>query len=110
MQTARVSLSQAMEQVQLTRNSLEKARKNEQMALERYTEGKVSIVEMIEAQNYRQISQTNYVQAKSFCTRTLFRIAESFKQILDKTNHHEKHILPFTKERNLSVPIVNGKY
>lgn len=61
---ARVSLSQAMEQVQLTRNSLEKARKNEQMALERYTEGKVSIVEMIEAQNYRQISQTNYVQAK----------------------------------------------
>ena len=33
--------------------------KNEQMALERYTEGKVSIVEMIEAQNYRQISQTN---------------------------------------------------
>ena len=63
-QTARVSLSQAMEQVQLTRNSLEKARKNEQMALERYTEGKVSIVEMIEAQNYRQISQTNYVQAK----------------------------------------------
>ena len=28
-QTARVSLSQAMEQVQLTRNSLEKARKNE---------------------------------------------------------------------------------
>ena len=33
-QTARVSLSQAMEQVQLTRNSLEKARKNEQMALE----------------------------------------------------------------------------
>ena len=48
--------------------------------------------------------------SQSFCTRTLFRIAESFKQILDKTNHHEKHILPFTKERNLSVPIVNGKY
>ena len=48
-QTARVSLSQAMEQVQLTRNSLDKARENERMALERYAEGKVSVVEVIEA-------------------------------------------------------------
>ena len=63
-QTARVSLSQAMEQVQLTGNSLDKARENERMALERYAEGKVSVVEVIEAQNYRQVSQTNYVQAK----------------------------------------------
>ena len=63
-QTARVSLSQAMEQVQLTRNSLEKARKNEQMALERYTEGKVSIVEMIEAQNYRQIHKPTMYKPK----------------------------------------------
>ena len=63
-QTARVSLSQAMEQVQLTGNSLDKARENERMALERYAEGKVSVVEVIEAQNYRQASQTNYVQAK----------------------------------------------
>ena len=108
-QTARVSLSQAMEQVQLTRNSLEKARKNEQMALERYTEGKVSIVEMIEAKTIGRF-HNQLCTSQSFCTRTLFRIAESFKQILDKTNHHEKHILPFTKERNLSVPIVNGKY
>lgn len=63
-QTARISLSQAMEQVQLTGSSLEKARENERMALERYTEGKVSVVEVIEAQNYRQASQTNHVQAK----------------------------------------------
>lgn len=62
--TARVSLSQAMDQVRLTENSLEKARENERMALERYTEGKVSVVEVIEAQNYRQASQTNHVQAK----------------------------------------------
>ena len=46
------------------------------MALERYTEGKVSIVEMIEAQNYRQISQTNYVQAKVSAQGHIFRIAE----------------------------------
>lgn len=63
-QTARISLSQAMEQVRLTENSLEKARENESMALERYAEGKVSVVEVIEAQNYRQASQTNHVQAK----------------------------------------------
>ena len=53
-----------MEQVQLTGNSLDKARENERMALERYAEGKVSVVEVIEAQNYRQESQTNNVEAK----------------------------------------------
>ena len=63
-QTARVSLSQALERVGLTGSSLEKARENEQKALERYTEGKVSVVEVIEAQTYRQTSQLNYVQAK----------------------------------------------
>ena len=63
-QTARVSLSQALERVNLTGSSLEKARENEQKALERYTEGKVSVVEVIEAQTYRQTSQLNYVQAK----------------------------------------------
>lgn len=63
-QTARVSLAQAMDQVRLTESSLEKARENERMALERYAEGRVSVVEVIEAQNYRQASQTNHVQAK----------------------------------------------
>lgn len=63
-QTARVSLSQALERVSLTGSSLEKARENEQKALERYAEGKVSVVEVIEAQTYRQNSQLNYVQAK----------------------------------------------
>lgn len=64
-QTARVSLSQALDQVRLTESSLDKARENERMALERYSEGKVSVVEVIEAQNYRQASQTYYVQAKA---------------------------------------------
>lgn len=63
-QTARISLAQAMDQVRLTESSLEKACENERMALERYAEGKVSVVEVIEAQNYRQASQTNHVQAK----------------------------------------------
>ena len=63
-QTARTSLSQALERVDLAENSLEKARENERMALERYAEGKISVVEVIEAQAYRQTSQLNYVQAK----------------------------------------------
>lgn len=63
-QTARLSLTQAMERVRLSENSLGKAHENEEKALERYTEGKVSIVDVIEAQTYRQTSQVNYVQAK----------------------------------------------
>lgn len=63
-QTARTSLSQSMEQVALTSNSLNIACENERKAQERYEEGKVSIVEVIEAKNYRQNSQINYVQAK----------------------------------------------
>lgn len=63
-QTAKTSLAQSIQQVCLTGNSLEKARENERKALERYEEGKISIVEVIEAQNYRQSSQINYVQAK----------------------------------------------
>ena len=62
--TARNSLRQAMEQVELTRNSLDKARENEMMALDRYEEGKSSIIEVIDAQTYRQRTQMNHVQAK----------------------------------------------
>lgn len=63
-ESAHTSLSQSLEQVRLTGNSLSKACDNERMAQERYEEGKVSIVEVIEAKNYRQSSQINYVQAK----------------------------------------------
>lgn len=64
-QNARLSLSQALERVRLSENSLGKAHENEAKALERYTEGKVSIVDVIEAQTYRQTSQMYYVQAKA---------------------------------------------
>lgn len=64
-ETARLSLVQALEQVQLTGNSLDKARENERKALERYHEGKVSIIEVIEAQTYRQTAQINFVRAKA---------------------------------------------
>lgn len=63
-QTARLSLSQAMEQVKLSQQSLEKAHENERQAMERYNEGEISIVEVIEAQTYRQSAEINHVQAK----------------------------------------------
>lgn len=63
-QTARVSLEQAQQRVRLSESSLVKAAENERQALERYNEGKVSVVEVIDAQIYRQSSQINFVQAK----------------------------------------------
>ncbi|KIO46387.1 TolC family protein [Sanguibacteroides justesenii] len=63
-QTANLNLLQAQERAVLNENSLEKARENEIKALERYGEGKISILEVIDAQTYRQTSQLNYVHAK----------------------------------------------
>lgn len=63
-QTARNSLRKALEQVNLARNSLDKAKANEAMALERYDEGKASVIEVIDAQTYRQTAQLSHVQAK----------------------------------------------
>lgn len=62
---ARKALAQAVERVHLSESSLAKAEVNEAKAMERYNEGKVSVVEVIEAQTYRQTSQVNYVQAKA---------------------------------------------
>lgn len=62
---ARKALAQAIERVHLSESSLAKAEENEAKAIERYNEGKVSIVEVIDAQTYRQTSQVNYVQAKA---------------------------------------------
>lgn len=62
---AHKALSQAIERVRLSESSLAKAEENEAKAVERYNEGKVSVVEVIDAQTYRQTSQVNYVQAKA---------------------------------------------
>lgn len=64
-QTAKLNLLQAQERVSLSKNSLGKALENEGKALERYQEGKTSILEVIDAQTYRQTSQLYYVQAKT---------------------------------------------
>lgn len=81
--TARLSLEQALEQVSLTGNSLEKARQNEAMALERYVEGNISVVEVIEAQTYRLAAQTHFVQAKvsaQGCRSALAKALNSYVQ------------------------------
>ena len=62
---ARKALSQAIERVRLSESSLAKAEENEAKAVARYNEGKGSVVEVIDAQTYRQTSQVNYVQAKA---------------------------------------------
>ena len=62
---ARKALSQAIERVRLSESSLAKAEENEAKEVELYNEGKVSVVEVIDAQTYRQTSQVNYVQAKA---------------------------------------------
>ncbi len=64
-QTAYTSLLESIKQIELTENSLLKAYENESQALERYYEGKNSIVELIDAQTYRQAAQINFVQAKA---------------------------------------------
>lgn len=64
-QSAYYSYSQAVNKVQLTSNSLLKASENEQLALDKYKEGNISIVEVLEAQMYHQQAQLNYIQSKA---------------------------------------------
>ncbi|MGN1233312.1 MAG: TolC family protein, partial [Candidatus Cryptobacteroides sp.] len=58
-QTSRNSLLQAVSQVELSENSLEKARENETMAIDRYDEGKASVTEVIDAQTFRLGAEVN---------------------------------------------------
>lgn len=62
--STKVAVSQAVDRINLTENSLAKAKENETMMMERYSEGKVSITEVINAQIYHQTSMMNFVQSK----------------------------------------------
>lgn len=62
--TAFYAYSQAVEKVQLTENSLIKASESEKMAMGKYIEGQISIVEVINAQLYHQEAKVNYIQSK----------------------------------------------
>lgn len=62
--TARVNLEQAMGRMVLSESSLAHAAENEMVALDQYQEGRVSIVEVINAQIYHQQACLNFIQAK----------------------------------------------
>lgn len=63
-QSAWYTYDQAVGQVRLTGSSMAKARENEEMALGKYREGKISIAEVLDAQIYLQTAQINYVQSR----------------------------------------------
>lgn len=63
--TARTALIEAEQQVELAASSLEKAFENERRATEKYSEGAISVSDVIDAQIYRQTAQENLVTAKA---------------------------------------------
>lgn len=63
-ETAYYSYAQSVQKVSLTRSSLKKAQESEHLSMERYKEGSISIVEVINAQLYHQQAQINYIQSK----------------------------------------------
>lgn len=63
-ETAFYTYNQAVEQVILTENSLDKARENEELAMDQYKEGRISIVEVLNAQMYHQEAKVNHIQSK----------------------------------------------
>lgn len=63
-ETAFYTYSQAIEKVRLTESSLSKAADSEKMAMDKYKEGNISILEVINAQLYHQDAKINYIQSK----------------------------------------------
>lgn len=63
-ETAFYTYNQAVEQVILTENSLDKARENEELAMDQYKEGRISIFEVLNAQMYHQEAKVNHIQSK----------------------------------------------
>lgn len=63
-ETARYTYGQAVEKVRLTESSLRKAQEGEQLAMNKYKEGSISIVEVINAQIYHQEARVNYIRSK----------------------------------------------
>lgn len=89
-ETARLNFVQASERSMLTNSSLSKADENERKALERYTEGKASIVEVLDAQVYKQTAQINHVQAK-------LATQSSYAELL-RVLHLNVYLCPLSKE------------
>lgn len=62
--TAYHAYCRATEKVALTYNSLKKAEESKEIDLEKYKEGEISILEVIDSQLYYQQTQINHIQSK----------------------------------------------
>ena len=63
-ETAYYTYTQAVRQVCLTESSLAKAATSEQLAMDKYKEGTISIVEVLNAQMYHQEAELNHIRSK----------------------------------------------
>ena len=63
-ETAYYTYTQAVHQVCLTESSLTKAATSEQLAMDKYKEGTISIVEVLNAQMYHQEAELNHIRSK----------------------------------------------
>ena len=63
-ETAFYNYSQAVRKVSLTESSLNKAEESNEMAFEKYREGNISIVEVINAEIYHLEAKVNFIQSK----------------------------------------------
>lgn len=63
-ETAYYTYTQAVRQVCLTESSLAKAATSEQLAMDKYKEGSISIVEVLNAQMYHQEAELNHIRSK----------------------------------------------
>ena len=63
-ETAYYTYTQAVHQVCLTESSLAKAATSEQLAMDKYKEGTISIVEVLNAQMYHQEAELNHIRSK----------------------------------------------
>lgn len=63
-ETAQCNYAQAVEQVRLTESSLRKAAESEGLAMDKYREGSISIVEVINAQLFHLEARQNHIRSK----------------------------------------------
>ena len=63
-ETAFYNYSQAVRKVSLTESSLNKAEESKELAFEKYREGNISIVEVINAEIYHLEAKVNFIQTK----------------------------------------------
>lgn len=63
-ETAYYTYTQAVRQVCLTESSLAKAATSEQLAMDKYKEGTISIVEVLNAQMYHQEAELSHIRSK----------------------------------------------